>query len=170
MRSHVRLNKHVLVSSGSWSCFLMEEHSMDQYRSRQKLSENFECHWSIQISGEIRMDQSLVHTSSWGNSCGLMVLKVLLKFPPTLALVHGWLFPIFWHTRAYSRSVNILRQYWEASCHHPRNALSIHPSYRDIVHSLVGISAPKKKKLDPPLLPAPSRASSSNPHPPSLYF
>ena len=22
-----------------------------------------------------------------------MVLKVLLKFPPTLALVHGWLFP-----------------------------------------------------------------------------
>ena len=24
-----------------------------------------------------------------------MVLKVLLKFPPTLALVHGWLFPAF---------------------------------------------------------------------------
>ena len=56
---------------------------MDQYRSRLKLSENFERHWSIQISGEIHMvDQSLVHTFSWGNSYGPMVLKVLLKFPP----------------------------------------------------------------------------------------
>ena len=66
---------------------------MDQCRSRLKLSENFERHWSILISGEIRMDQSLVHTFSWGNSYGPMVLKVLLKFPPTLVLVHGWLFP-----------------------------------------------------------------------------
>ena len=40
---------------------------MDQYRSRLKLSENFERHWSILISGEIHMDQSLVHTFSWGN-------------------------------------------------------------------------------------------------------
>ena len=63
---------------------------MDQYRSRLKLSENFEHHWSILISGEIHMDQSLVHTFSWGNSYGPMVLKVLLKFPPTLVLVHGW--------------------------------------------------------------------------------
>ena len=39
------------------------------------------------------MDQSLVHTFSWGNSYGPMVLKVFLKFPPTLILVHGWLFP-----------------------------------------------------------------------------
>ena len=39
------------------------------------------------------MDQSLVHTFSWGNSYGPMVLKVLQKFPPTLVLVHGWLFP-----------------------------------------------------------------------------
>ena len=37
---------------------------MDQYRSRLKLSENFERHWSILISGEIHMDQSLVHTYS----------------------------------------------------------------------------------------------------------
>ena len=66
---------------------------MDQCRSRLKLSENFERHWSIQISGEIHMDQSLVHTFSWRYSYGPMVLKVLLKFPPTLALVHGWLFP-----------------------------------------------------------------------------
>ena len=29
------------------------------------------------------MDQSLVHTFSWGNSYGPMVLKVLQKFPPT---------------------------------------------------------------------------------------
>ena len=57
-----------------------EEHSMDQYRSRLKLSENFERHWSIRISGEIHMDQSLVHTFCWGNSYGPMVLKVLLNF------------------------------------------------------------------------------------------
>ena len=69
-----------------------EAHSMDQCRSRLKPSMNFERHWSILISGEIHMDQSLVHTFSWGNSYGPMVLKVFLKFPPTLALVHGWLF------------------------------------------------------------------------------
>ena len=68
-----------------------EEQSMDQCRSRLKLSENFEHHWSIQITKNV--DQSLVHTFSWGNSYGPMVLKVLLKFHPTLALVHGWLFP-----------------------------------------------------------------------------
>ena len=40
---------------------------MDQCRSRLKLSENFERHWSIRISvGKIHMDQSLVHTFSWG--------------------------------------------------------------------------------------------------------
>ena len=66
---------------------------MDQYRSRPKLSENLEGHWSIPFPGEIRMDQSLVHTLSWGNSYGPMVLKVLQEFPPTLVLVHGWLFP-----------------------------------------------------------------------------
>ena len=58
---------------------------MDQHRSRLKLSENFERRWSMQISGEIHMDQSLVHTFSWGNSYGPMVLKVLLKFGPPLA-------------------------------------------------------------------------------------
>ena len=62
---------------------------MDQYRSRLKLSENFERHWSIRISGEIHMDQSLVHNFFGGNEYGPMVLKDLLKFPPTLALVHG---------------------------------------------------------------------------------
>ena len=36
------------------------------------------------------MDQSLVHTFSWANSYGPMVLKVLPKFPSTLMLVHGW--------------------------------------------------------------------------------
>ena len=66
---------------------------MGQCRSRLKLSENFERHWSILLSGEIHMDQSLVHTFSWGNSYGPMVLKVFLKFPPALVLVHGWLFP-----------------------------------------------------------------------------
>ena len=71
-----------------------DDHSMDQCRSRLGLSENFERHWSILISGEIHMDQPLVHTFSWGNSYGPMVLKVLLKFPPTLVLVDGWLFPV----------------------------------------------------------------------------
>ena len=75
------------------SPLLREEHSMDQCQSRLKLSENFERHWSILISGEIHMDQSLVHTFSWGNSYGPMVLKVLLKFPPTLVLVSGLLSP-----------------------------------------------------------------------------
>ena len=73
-----------------------EEHSMDQYLSRLKLSENVERHWSIPISEEIHMNQSLVHTDhtfSWGNPYGPMVIKVLQKFPPALALVHGWLFP-----------------------------------------------------------------------------
>ena len=36
---------------------------------------------------------TLVHTFSWGNSYGPMVLKFLQKFPPTLVLVHGWLSP-----------------------------------------------------------------------------
>ena len=67
----------------------------NQYRSRPQLSESFEGHWSIPFPGDIRMDQSLVHTFSWGNSSGPMVLKVLQKFPPTLVLVHGWLFPAF---------------------------------------------------------------------------
>ena len=39
-----------------------EPSSIDQCRSRLKLSEKFERHWSILISGEIHMDQSLVHT------------------------------------------------------------------------------------------------------------
>ena len=38
------------------------------------------------------MDQSLVRTFSSGDSYGPMVLKILLKSPPTLVLVHGWLF------------------------------------------------------------------------------
>ena len=67
---------------------------MDQYRSRLKLSENFERHWSIPISGEIHMDQSLVHTFFWGNLYGPIVLEVLQKFSRALALVHGWLFPV----------------------------------------------------------------------------
>ena len=66
-----------------------EEHSMDQCRSRLKLSENFERHWSILISGVIHMDQSLVNTFSWGKSYGPMVLKIFLKFPPALVLVRG---------------------------------------------------------------------------------
>ena len=39
---------------------------MDQCRSRLKLSENFERHWSIQISGVIHMDQLLVHMNFLG--------------------------------------------------------------------------------------------------------
>ena len=39
-----------------------EEHSMDQYRSRLKLSENFERH-----------SMALVHTFSWGDSYGPII-------------------------------------------------------------------------------------------------
>ena len=45
---------------------------MDQSLSRLKLSENFERHWSMRISGETSMEQSLVHIFSWGNSYGPM--------------------------------------------------------------------------------------------------
>ena len=45
--------------------------------------------------GKIHMDQSLLNTFSWGDSYGPMVLKILQRFSPTLALVHGWLFPAF---------------------------------------------------------------------------
>ena len=88
-----RVRGHVIHCSAVARAGGREEHSMDPCRSRLKLSENFERHWSIPISGEIHMDQSLVHTFSWGNSYGPMVLKVLQKFPPTLVVVHGWLFP-----------------------------------------------------------------------------
>ena len=47
----------------------------------------------------------LVHTFSWGNSYGPMVLEVLLKFPPTLVLVHGWLFPVCAYFSARRRTV-----------------------------------------------------------------
>ena len=89
---------HMGLQHPTWAEWLSmlyrEEHSMDQCRSRLKLSENFERHWSMLISGEIHMDQSLVHTFSWGNLYGPMVLKVREKFPPTLVVVHGWLFPV----------------------------------------------------------------------------
>ena len=39
---------------------------MDQYRSRLKLSEDFERYWSIPFPGEIHMDQSLVHMNFLG--------------------------------------------------------------------------------------------------------
>ena len=38
------------------------------------------------------MDQSLVHTFSWGNSYGPMVLKVLQKFPPYTG-IGPWMAP-----------------------------------------------------------------------------
>ena len=91
---------HLLFSMGlslSLSLYLLLNQSIESGHTRLKLSENFERHWSILISGEIHMDQSLVHTFSWGNSYGPMVLKFLLKFPPTLVLVHGWLLPVHSH-------------------------------------------------------------------------
>ena len=60
---------------------------MDQYRSRLKLSENFECHWSI-----LR-----------GNSYGPIIGPYLFlgKFvwtsgPESSSKVHGWLFPAYY--------------------------------------------------------------------------
>ena len=62
---------------------------MDQYRSRLKLSENFERHWSIRISGEIHVDQSLVHTFSSGNAYGSNFLR------PPKAVLEGVLYSTF---------------------------------------------------------------------------
>ena len=65
------------------------------WSNRLKLSENFERHWSIPISGTIHMDDpirpylflgKLVWTNGPESSSK--------KFPPTLVLVHGWLFPV----------------------------------------------------------------------------
>ena len=108
-----------------------EKHSMDQCRSRPKLSENFESHWSIPFPGEIHMDQSLVHTFSWGNSYGPMVLKVLWKFPPTLVLVHGWLFPV-WNTATFAMTIA-----WDAKAKIAYNSVSLKAStqYWDARHS-----------------------------------
>ena len=59
---------------------------------------------------EIRMDRSSVHTFSWGNSYGPMVLKVLLKFPPSICTVgfqgvSSW--PVPYHApRAHSQSMS----------------------------------------------------------------
>ena len=53
--------------------------------------------WKFRVGpfrGSVAGRGVLNHTFSWGNLYGPMVLKVLLKFPPTLALVHGWLFPV----------------------------------------------------------------------------
>ena len=63
-----------------------EEHSMDQHRSRLKLSENFERHWSILDLGDIHMDQSLVHAFSWGEIC---MDQWSWKF--------FYIFPLHWH-------------------------------------------------------------------------
>ena len=74
-----QISRTLFRASGTYR--FRKEPSMDQCWSRLKLSENSERHWSIPISGEIHMDQSLVHTISWGNSYGPMVLKVLQKLP-----------------------------------------------------------------------------------------
>ena len=66
---------------------------MDQYRSRLKLSENFERHWSILISGEIHMDQSLVHTFP-GEIRTTNGPESSSKVSPYTGSGHGWLFPI----------------------------------------------------------------------------
>ena len=68
-------NPIVRMASHDLSNVSRDGHSMDQYRSRLKLSENFE--------------PPLVQTNFGGNSYGAMAWK----FPPTLVLVHGWLFP-----------------------------------------------------------------------------
>ena len=65
------------------------------------------------------MDQSLVHTVSCENSYGPMVLKVFLKFPPALVLIHGWAPP----SEKNGKEVRVLK---------------------GAVPQLVGISAPKK--------------------------
>ena len=62
--------------------------SMDQCRSRLKLSENFERHWSIPLP--IIGPYPFLGKFVWTNGP-----ELFLKFPPTLVLVHGWLFPVW---------------------------------------------------------------------------
>ena len=75
-----------------------EERSMDQYRSRPKLSENFEHHWSIPISGGNSYGPIIGPYLFLGNSYGPMVLKVLQKVSPYtgngpwMALPRNWSF------------------------------------------------------------------------------
>ena len=63
---------------------------MDQYRSRLKLSENFERHWSTRISGEIHMDQSLVHTFFLGKFVWTNGPESSSKVPPYTGLHWYW--------------------------------------------------------------------------------
>ena len=44
---------------------------MDQYRSRLKLSENFERHWSIPFPGEIHMDNNRRRTNVQQLTCNI---------------------------------------------------------------------------------------------------
>ena len=86
-----------MISGGSFLsrplCLTAENRQRFEIQPASDLKSHFERHWSIPFPGEIRMDRSFVHTFSWGNSYGPMVLKVLLKSPPTLVLVHRWIFP-----------------------------------------------------------------------------
>ena len=72
-----------------------EEHSMDRCWCRAELSESFGGHWSISISGEIRMDQwpFALFWSFRESRMDQWRWKFVKKFPPRVALVHGWLFP-----------------------------------------------------------------------------
>ena len=72
-----------------------QEHSMDQCRSRLKLPENLEPHWSIPFSWGNSYGSNIGPYLFLRNSYGPMVLKVLQKFPPAPAPVHGWLFPAY---------------------------------------------------------------------------
>ena len=93
-RKNSRLNSHKIESVNVSVSLDREAHSMDQYRSRPKLSENFDrMIGPYEFQGKNSYGPIIgPYECSWGNSYGPMVLKVLPKFPPTLVLVHGWLF------------------------------------------------------------------------------
>ena len=52
------------------------------------------------------MDQSLVHVNFLGKFVWTNSPESLLKFPPALVLVHGWLFPAFFSTMASEGAPN----------------------------------------------------------------
>ena len=67
---------------------------MDRYRRRPELSERFQ----LGAVGPFEFQGKFAWTNGpfaffQGNLHGPMALKVRQKFPPSLALVRGWLFP-----------------------------------------------------------------------------
>ena len=98
------------------------------------------------------MDQSLVHTFSWGNSYGPMVLKVLQRFPPTLVLVHRWLFPAAHPPKRNLRKIHWNKAFSQKPGDHPnfrKNALGVERPFSELSESS-GVFSEQLSELEIP--------------------